>query len=126
MSFLVTAGQSPLHGAGHHLPHLGRAEAQQTGRFRLNAGGSENGDGKALKGQGKTRVRFTPGGSNSLDAMLGTLDARQTGDQEGLKLAAIEVPPGAFLAQIVRGSRLPAFRTQQMWLLEVVGDYWKS
>ncbi len=121
-AFLVAPGQSARHGPRHHLLDLGGAKAQQTGRFGLNAGGGQNGNGKALEGQGETRVRFTPGSRNGLDAMRSALDVGQACDQEGLELAAIEMSPSAFFAQIIVRSGLPTFGAQQVWLMEVVGN----
>ena len=111
---MITASHSPSNGALHQIVNLHGSEAQKLCGFGLHSRGGEHGNGKTFEGEREAGIGLGPGGAHRFDAMLGTFDAGRTSDEERLELAAIEVTPGAFFAQIVTQARLAALRARKL------------
>ena len=111
---VITASQPPNDGALHQIVHLNGGKAQKLGGLGLHSRGGKHSNGKTFEGEREAGIGLGPGRAHRFDAVLGTFYAGNAGHEQCLEVAAIEVTPSAFLAQIVTEGRRAALRTGKL------------
>jgi hypothetical protein len=87
----------------HDAPGLVPADRRDRARAFDRAALQDEVDNQPLHQQGEATASLRPRHPNLLDAMRGTLDARNLGMETGLKLAGVEMAPRPLLGVIKRG-----------------------